>query len=154
MKIFIYAAMLAIAGCGVVPQERLEPVGGTRDLVSKEQRLYVQEVGDDQHCVLMESKAGKSTVLLTKSGALIELQLRSLIGDMSDWAVFMYALSLFSAADEIERQVREDRLAALHVRDTNMALTPARFKAIVAGIRKANPVPDASSCEEFDPALN
>ena len=145
MKVLICTAMLVMVGCGVVPQAQLEPVGGTRDLVSKEQRLYAQEVAYEQYCVFMESKTGKSTQLLTQRGALGIKQLEKLIGNQTYWEYLTsiwFWLSYGVWADEI--RVREDRFAAMQVRDVDLAVLTKRFDKITARIRNAKPKTAAS----------
>ena len=155
MKFLICTAVLAMVGCGVVPQAQPEPVGGTRDLVGGHKRLYAQEVAYEQYCVWMESKTGKSTQLLTQRGALGIKQLEKLIGNQTYWEYLTsiwFWLSYGVWADEI--RLREDRLAALQVRDVDLAVLTKRFDKIVTRIQLAKTEAFASSCAEFDPVLS
>ena len=154
MKNFMCAAMMTMVGCGIVPQERLEPVGGTRDLVSSAYRLYAREsAAKGYYCVLVESKSYKSTELLTRRGALSEKQLKKLLRNITHLeAVVMF----FTDAVLTEQSLREDRLAALQVRDAHLALTTERFNAIVARLSSAKPQPEipSSSCDKFASVAN
>ena len=140
MKIFMLSTALIIVSCGV--QEQRTPIGGTRDLVSEKHRLYAQKVGYG-YCVLMKNKRNKSTELLTAQGSLSEKQLKKLLRDRTFWQIFWWSFS-GSYADEI--RAREDRFAALLVRDAHTAITAKRFNAIVDRIRSAEPDGASSSC--------
>ena len=144
MKIFMLSAVLIIVGCGV--QEQRTPIGGTRDLVSKKHRLYAQKLRHGYgYCVRMKNKRNKSTELLTAHGSLSEKQLKKLLRDRAFWQVFgWHLISIDFFADEI--RVREDRFAALLVRDAHTAITAKRFNAIVDKIRSAEPDGASSSC--------
>lgn len=156
MKTFICATVLLMVGCGVMPQAH-EPVGGTRDLVSPQYRLYAQEVADDAYCILLEDKSDKSTVLLTDRGALNEQQLRVSIGNKDNWevALFLFMILTFQDAPaHVEAKVRTDRFAALQVRDAHIALTTKQSNKIITRIRNAKPETSASSCNKFDTAFD
>ena len=151
MKFLICVAVLVMVGCGVVPQAQLEPVGGTRDLVSTEQRLYVQKVSDDEYCVLLEDKRDKSTALLTDHGALSAKELEKLLRNRTYWQVF-WQFTWFYPGSEV--MLRTNRLAALQVRDAKLAVPQKQFDKIVARIRIAKPENFSRQCDKLNPVLN
>ena len=138
MKFLMYTAMLAVIGCGVHA-----PVGETRDLVSTQNRLYAHYVAVDRYCVFMQDKRNDAIELLTQRGALNKKQLEKSLRDLTYWQTFWKSFLLTGSYTDQVRAV-EDRLAALQIRESRLALTTQSFYKIVERIQAAKP--STTSC--------
>ena len=135
MKFLMYAAMLAVIGCGV-----RAPVGQTRDLVSVQHRLYAHKVGDDRYCVFVQGKSDNAVQLLTPRGALSTRELKKAIRGEWRWKIFA-----------AERKLREERLLALEIRDSCLAMSTKHLGKIVERIQAAEPSTTSCTATEQSP---